>query len=110
MRRSSHDHGGDVGSAVRAFLRSVDQVLGANVEVVVGVIAVTRDHGVEPGAEVVDHSILQFVDQQRDGRMGAEGDGATVGDARVLDRPPKIVGQVDHVEPVGWTDPDGKGG
>src|SRR2546423_1153666 len=71
---------------------------------------VARDHGVEAPAEVVEDAILPFVDQQRARRVGAEDHRAPVGDARVLDRPAKIVGEVDRVQPVGRPDLDRNGG
>src|SRR6266550_3720756 len=100
VRRRRKEHRLDVRVAVLAFV--LVHVLGPHVEVVVRVVdAVMRNDPRDVAAEVFQCSVLPFVDQEGAGRVGTEGHHGPVGDTRILDRPPKIVRQIEVVVPVG---------
>jgi hypothetical protein len=89
----------------------VVHVLRADVEVVVLVVdAVVRDRLGQVAPEVRERAVLPLVDQQRTGGVGAERDGHAVGDAGVLDRAAKVVGQVEVLVTAVGRDGHGGGG
>src|SRR5262249_3057437 len=80
-----------------------------SLQIVVRVVHVGRDQLADAPAKVVERAVLPLVDDERAGRVGAERHGASLRDARVLDRTTKVVGEIDGGEPGRRMHPDGLG-
>src|SRR5215210_6273963 len=70
-------------------------VLRTDLEVVVAVVRPIVWHELDQVTpEILECTVLPFIDQQRTGRVGTERDGNTLRDAGILDRPTEVVGEV----------------
>src|SRR6476619_3499703 len=108
VRRRRQEHRLDVRVAVLALV--FVHVLGPHLEVVVGVIdAVVGDDPRDVLPEILQRHVLPHVDQEGAGGVGTERHDGTVGNTGVLDRPPKIVRQVEVVVPIGGGHRDARG-
>src|SRR5438309_620915 len=98
VRGGAQQHLGHVRAAVGTLVALLE-VLRAPREVVVRVVDLARDQFADAPAKVVEGALLPLIDEQGAGGVGAERHGAALGDARVLDRAPKVVGEIDGGEP-----------
>src|SRR5512132_2807771 len=108
VRRRREEHRLDVRVAVLALV--FVHVLGPHLEVVVRVVdAVVGDDPRDVLPEILQRPVFPLVDQEGAGGVGTERHHGTVGDTRILDRPPKVVRQVDVLVPVAAGHGDARG-
>src|SRR6266540_856279 len=98
----------DVRVAVLPFV-GFRKVLGPPLQIVVGVVDVLRNQVQHTVPEVLQRTLFPFIDQEGARGVGAERDGRPVGDARVLDGPLQLLGQIEVGVSCGRRHLDGDG-